>query len=139
MENKYSLLLPHKPPIRMIDGLYEVEDNNFVSHVTVPQDSLYVKSGTLYLEVLLEVMAQCFAAGMGYKASQTMPVAGSAFGYLASIRNFEVKKNVRSGEFLIARCKILMRVDPIWVAEGTVLCRDEEIAHAQFKIYIPED
>ena len=32
-----------------------------------------------------------------------------------------------------------MRVGSIWVVEGQVLRRDEEIARAQFKIYIPRD
>ncbi|WP_418765222.1 hypothetical protein [Mailhella sp.] len=137
--NEYPLLLPHLPPIRMIDALDEADDERFASHVTIPQDSPYVTSGILCPEALLEVMAQCFAAGMGCKAGKAEPDAGAAWGYLASIRNFEIRENAHAGDRLVARCALRMRVGSIWVVEGQVLRRDEEIARAQFKIYIPRD
>ena len=138
MEEHYPLLLPHVPPIRMIDALDTVEDLTFASHVTIPQESPYVRAGKLCPEALLEVMAQCFAAGMCCKSGKSEPDPGHSWGYLAAIRSFAVKKSVCAGERLDARCRMLMRVGSIWAIEGNVLRNGEEIAGAQLKLYIPE-
>lgn len=132
--------LPHCPPIRMIDVLDSADELLFTSHMTVPVDSPYVVKGQLCPEMLLEVMAQCFAAGLRYRQKYRSEEGArvSSWGYLVSIRNFKVTAKIYSGDILSARCELAMKVGPIWVVNGRVERARTETASAQFKIYISE-
>lgn len=133
------LNLPHCPPIRMIDVLDSADEQFFTSHVVVPADSPYVIDDQLCPEMLLEVMAQCFAAGMGYLHGTEKAGPAPSWGYLASIRDFKVRAKSYSGDILSARCELVMKVNALWVVNGHVERDNTEIASAQFKIYVPEE
>lgn len=135
------LNLPHCPPIRMIDALDSADERFFASHVVVPAESPYVLDGQLCPEMLLEVMAQCFAAGLACLHQHGAKKEGSApsWGYLAAIRDFKVEAKIHSGDILSARCEIAMKVNSLWVVNGHVERDNKEMASAQFKIYVPEE
>ena len=127
--------IPHRPPIAFADFL-EGPCMPFVTAYTVPEESPYVDGGFLIPEALLEVMAQCFAAGAGFRESQA---GGSvSWGYLAGVKGFRVHAPVRSGDILRAECTVTASVGPIHVVEGEVMRGGEKIASAQIKIFIPE-
>jgi predicted hotdog family 3-hydroxylacyl-ACP dehydratase len=64
-------------------------------------------------EALLEVMAQCFAAGAGLQAAS----AGQeiSWGYLAAVRDMWVHATVFSGDTLHAEAKHRMSVGPLHI------------------------
>lgn len=129
--------LPHCPPIRVIDALDSADERFFSSHVTVPADSPYVMDGELCPEMLLEVMAQCFAAGLSRLRGPEEAGPAPSWGYLAAIRDFKVGARVRPGDILYARCELAMKVGSLWVVNGRVERDNTEIASAGFKIYVP--
>lgn len=131
-------LIPHRPPIVFIDELTGSAGGRTTSTFTVPGDSPYLDSeGRLMPEALLEVMAQCFAAGAGLRAAE----AGqeTSWGYLAAVRDLRVDAAVFSGETLHAEAEYRMSVGPLHMVDCRVLRDGIRIAGAQFKIFIPEN
>ncbi|MDO5536951.1 MAG: hypothetical protein Q4F72_05445 [Desulfovibrionaceae bacterium] len=120
----------------MIDGLDHADRELFASHVTVPADSPYVVGGVLCPEMLLEVMAQCFAAGMGHLAALEGREASGA-GYLAAVSEFRTGPAARAGDRLEAECRVEAVVGRVWVAAARVTRDGAPMAEGRFKIYIP--
>lgn len=131
-------LIPHRPPIVFIDRVTGAVDNCVTSSFTVPRDSPYLDSeGRLMPEALLEVMAQCFAAGAGLQAAG----AGReiSWGYLAAVRDMRIHTAVFSDDTLHAEAEHRMSVGPLHIVDCRVLRDGMPIASAQLKIFVPED
>lgn len=129
--------IPHRSPIVFIDTLVEVEDGAAVSSFTVPKSSPYLDGeGRLMPEALLEIMAQCFAAGAGRKAAETgQPVI---WGYLAAIRDMQVHADIFAGDILRAEAGCPMSIGSLHVVDCRVLRGEVCVASGQLKIFIPE-
>lgn len=131
-------IIPHRPPIVFIDAVNDVEDGSVTSAFTVPEDSPYLDSdGRLMPEAILEVMAQCFAAGAGLRAAR----AGKdiSWGYLAAVKDLRIHAAVFFGETLQTEAEHRMSVGPLHIVDCRVLRDGICIAAAQLKIFIPED
>ena len=131
-------LIPHRPPIVFIDRVTGAADSRVTSSFTVPGASPYLdREGRLMPEALLEVMAQCFAAGAGLQAAG----AGQeiSWGYLAAVRDMRVHAAVFSGDTLHAEAEHRMSVGPLHIVDCRVLRDGMPVAGAQLKIFIPED
>ena len=62
-----DMLLPHRLPMCLVDRLVEFDDNSGVVEACIGPDSLLVdKDGTLDRVVLIELIAQSYAAVKGY-------------------------------------------------------------------------
>lgn len=123
--------IPHARPIRMVDEIDYADDKSCGATVVVPQDSPYVVDGELCPEMLLEIMAQCFAAGCGRHGKEKK-------GYLAAVRDFRVMDKVFAGDALHVECSVVAKVGSIWVVAGEAR-KDLPVARGEFKIYIEED
>ena len=128
--------IPHRLPIRFVDELADA-GHPFRTRYTVPAESPYVADGALMPEALLEIMAQCFAAGAGYRVKS----AGRevSWGYLAAVKHFRVLGQAVSGDVLEASCTITASVGPIHVVEAEVHREGSLLASAQIKIFTPDD
>lgn len=63
-------LLPHKPPMVLLDGIVGYSETHIVASVRICADSMFLRNGKVRSVVALEYMAQAIAAhaGMqGYK------------------------------------------------------------------------
>lgn len=125
--------LPHASPIRMIDELAYADNESCGATIIVPQDSPFVSNGVLCPDMLLEIMAQCFAAGCGVQDKVKN-------GYLAAVNNFCLFETVYAGNKLSVECEISAHIGSIWVIRGKVLKQPEGLltAQAEFKIFIEE-
>lgn len=131
-------VIPHRPPIVFIDGVSVAEDGPVTSTFTVPEASPYLDGeGRLLPEAMLEVMAQCFAAGAGLRAAR----AGQdiSWGYLAAVKDLRIHAAAFSGDALQAEAEHRMSVGPLHIVDCRVLRDGICIASAQLKIFIPED
>lgn len=130
--------IPHRPPIVFIDCVTGAEGFSASSRFTVPADSPYVdEKGRLMPEAMLEVMAQCFAAGAGMQAAE----AGRSitWGYLAAIKDLRIPAPVFAGDELHAEAAHSMSVGPLHVLDCRVLRGEAVVASAQLKIFVPEE
>lgn len=126
--------IPHAYPIRMVDDIDHADENTCSATVIVPDDSPYVIDGELCPDMLIEIMAQCFAAGCGHHARGKK-------GYLAAVRDVRVISKVLAGDRLHVECSIIANIGSIWVMEGKIHKKDDglAVASAELKIYIEED
>lgn len=126
--------IPHAYPIRMVDDIDHADEKTCSATVIVPNDSPYVMDGELCPDMLVEIMAQCFAAGCGHHAQEKK-------GYLAAIRDLRIINKVFADDRLHVECSIIAKIGSIWVMEGKIHKKDGglDVARAELKIYIEED
>ncbi|MBQ4616127.1 MAG: hypothetical protein IJB29_05390 [Mailhella sp.] len=130
--------IPHRPPIVFIDGVIGAEGLSASSVFRVPESSPYLdEDGRLMPEAMLEVMAQCFAAGAGMQAAEQGQRI--SWGYLAAVKDLRVLASVFSGDELHAEAVHSMTVGPLHVLDCRVTRGKDEVASAQLKIFVPEE
>lgn len=116
----------------MISSLEQADGASCICKAHIPADSPYVCDGMLLPEMLLEIMAQCFAAGASHNYGETR-------GFLAGVTGFEVDAAVRGNETLTVTCRIMRRIGPISIIAGEVFNHEKiRMASAEFRIYIED-
>jgi predicted hotdog family 3-hydroxylacyl-ACP dehydratase len=83
-------LLPHRPPMILLDRLLRVEEDTVESEVTLRPDSQFVRAGEIGAWVGIEYMAQTVALLAGARAQ----LAGSRprVGLLLGTRDYQVTR-----------------------------------------------
>ena len=131
-----STLIPHRPPIVFIDYVTGAESLSSSSSYTVPKGAPYVDAeGRLMPEAMVEVMAQCFAAGAGLYAKETGRMI--TWGYLAGIKDLKISEHVFSGDVLQASAIHSMCLGGLHVLDCRVTRGETIVASAQLKIFVP--
>ncbi len=98
-------ILPHRPPMLLLDRVDEDAGDRTVASWTVSADCAWLRDGVLDDPALLEVAAQTAAAGAGLRrlAMGLPPEAG----YLGAVSGFEILRSARPGDRL--RCAVEVR------------------------------
>lgn len=108
-----------------------MKDGALWSEITVPEDSPYITDGFLCPEMMVEIMAQCFAAA-----------AGAREGYLAAVSRFRTFAKARPGDRLLIKCEKLRALGGLWLLKGSVERLSEPAglaAEAEFKAHVRND
>ncbi len=63
-------LLPHRPPMILLDRVIGEQDQGVTCEVTIAESSLFVRDGVVPAVVFVEYMAQAIAAYAGLKAGR---------------------------------------------------------------------
>lgn len=128
-------LIPHRPPMRMIDALEAFDgETGIVSARVSPGNLLLEENGALTEVVLLELLAQSFAAVQGYADSFSgKPVRQ---GFLVGARNVSFLARPRLGDHLKIRVRATARLEGFAVVEGSVMRGDEVLAEGNIKLWI---
>lgn len=131
-------LIPHRPPLRFVDRLVQCSDDSGVVEAVIPTDNLLVDEvRRVDPLVLVELMAQAYAAVKGYRDLMTgQPVRK---GYLVGIKRLEVVSVPTVGERLAISVRTVASFGGFAVAEATVIRKDRLIASANLKLWISED
>lgn len=124
-------LLPHRPPMLLIDVLHKTSADLIEAELTIPPDCIFLcDDNSLEKAASLEILAQCFASGSGF--------FNIKFGYLVSMRGMQVHGKAFLGDTLRAIVRPIARLDEIIVAEGELFCKEKLLVSGQFKVYIPK-
>lgn len=84
MNPALASLVPHRPPMLLLDALVASDDVSATCAVVVREGAMFVRGGRVGATVFIEYMAQCAAAFMGLRAtSRAEPVR---VGYLLGAR-----------------------------------------------------
>ena len=89
MKEDFRILdvVPHQPPMSLLDAVESYSDNTLVSSLTIKEDSLFYEELGVPAWVGLEYMGQTIAAYAGVKArKEGKPVK---IGFLVSCRRYE--------------------------------------------------
>jgi predicted hotdog family 3-hydroxylacyl-ACP dehydratase len=130
-------LLPHDPPMVLLDKVISCAESSLIAEVVVKPDSMFCNESGVPAWVGIEYMAQSVAAHAGAMARQRggTPVIG----YLLGTRSYKSAVS----EFPIgASLKIV--VEPLFVEMGlgAFACRidmGETVAEATINVYQPDD
>ena len=129
-------LLPHRPPMLMIDALTSCAEDAATARKTFRQGD-YGTAGERVLEpVLIECLAQTLAAMQGHNAQKRNQKTG--FGMLVGVDDFVFRGAAQCGKELTLTVAITKSFRPFVLATGQVRQGDAVIAEGTLKVYLEE-
>ncbi|WP_290918168.1 3-hydroxyacyl-ACP dehydratase [Halodesulfovibrio sp.] len=131
-------ILPHKPPMRLVDRLVHVEDEQAVVTARLDEDCILVgRNAELDSVVYAELVAQAYAAFKGYQLAQANEDIKE--GYLVGIRKMKVLGKAVAGDSLTVTVTTVGLLQGFAVVDGTVAHGERLIAEVRLKLYVPEE
>ena len=129
-------LLPHRPPMILVDQLVEFEVGQGRVSATVDANGLFVSpNGTMESVALLELVAQSYATIKGY--ADLLSQRSVQRGFLVGSRTFKVLRCPRVGESLMIDITTVAELDSFSVINGVIQVGDEVIAEGSVKLWLP--
>lgn len=127
-------VIPHKPPMLLIDNLLEVKERASVSEMTIRQDMLFVdENGKLDEASFPEVISQAVAAQEGFRRfGGRNPLRE---GYLLGVKNLEIFGSCHVGDTLLISLYKKNRFGDFGVLSGEVHRNNELIAKGEVKVW----
>lgn len=129
-------LIPHKPPILMIDRIISIDDNkkSSVIETVVRKDFPFInEDGSLQEEALIEIMAQASAAQHGYNLKREGKKEEK--GFIVGISKFEIKGIASVGDRLEISVQLGTEIESLSVVFASVVCNGSEIASTELKVW----
>jgi len=127
-------LVPHRPPMRMIDALTAVGERTATVAATVATANPFCRGGVLAEAAHLELMAQAAAALHGFR-TQVRHDGAPHRGLLVGARDFEVCGAVRAGDTLTISLHKEASLGTFGVLHAEVRRGDTLVSHAELKTW----
>ncbi len=127
-------LVPHKPPMLLIDRLLEIRERASLSEMTVREDMVFVgKDGTLDNASYPEIISQAIAAQEGFrKLGSRNP---HQEGFLLGIKNLEIFGSAHIGDTLRISVLKVAKYGDFGIIRGEVKNNDTVIARGEVKVW----
>lgn len=129
-------LIPHRPPMRLVDELviWGVEGGEVTARATA--DSPFAAAdGRLEAVALVELLAQAYATLHGYEdRCQGRP---PKMGFLVGSRSVRIEQEARVGDELRVTIRTVAELEGFALAEGEVRRGADLIAAGSLKLWIP--
>lgn len=136
MDEALFTILPHRPPMVMIDRLVEVGGDSAVAVKTFDAGS-YGTDGEFVSEgALIEGLAQTVAALYGSDGLKRGRAPGK--GMLVGVSDFRFYARARVGRRLELAVTVTRRIAPFCIAEGKVTEDGIIVAEGGMKFYLEE-
>jgi radical SAM protein with 4Fe4S-binding SPASM domain len=127
-------LVPHKPPMLLIDRLVEMKERASVSEMTVKADSIFVNgTGTLDEASFPEIMSQAIAAQEGFRKLASRN--GQPEGFLLGIKKLEVLGSASVGDTLRISVVKAAKYGDFGIVNGEVYRDKDLIARGELKVF----
>ena len=132
-----SELLPHRPPMILIDEIVSYDDASVVAGVTVREASLFREAEGVPAYVGLEYMAQACGAQVGALARDRGEPA--RVGFLLGARQYRAHVGwFRLGERLTVSARVIYHDDQMAAFDCRIEVRGALAAEAQLNVYQPD-
>jgi 3-hydroxyacyl-[acyl-carrier-protein] dehydratase len=130
-------LIPHRPPMLLVDRLMESDGEKARVEVTLRKDHLLLDAaGALEPVALIEILAQSYAAMKGLSEQKAnRPVRD---GFLVALRKLKILGRAQVGDLLTIEVSTIGEFDFFTLAEGKVYRGDECLAQSQISLWIPD-
>ena len=128
----------HRPPLRLIQRLRYVKDSYGEAETTLHDGDVGVgPDGKVEAAVLIELVAQTYAAARGYQDR----LAGKAgnLGYLVGVSDFQIEQRPAAGQPLQIRVKSSSAFEDFFFVEGQVICEGRVVAGGTLKVWVQPD
>lgn len=130
-------LLPQRPPFVMIDHLTHFDDVLTKTEFTVREDNLFVENSVLNPCALIENIAQTCAARMGY-INKYIIKESVKLGFIGSIRNFSIKRPVKTGDVLHTSIEVVEEVMQMTLVGAVIKVNSDVVAESEMKIALTD-
>jgi predicted hotdog family 3-hydroxylacyl-ACP dehydratase len=131
-----ELLIPHRRPMQVIDRLNESDGEKAIAETCFDMDSPFVidSSGKIERLVLIEMVAQTYAAAKGYEDLS----GGKKFsqGYLVGISKAVFHGDSYAGRSLLVKVRTKDSFDDFFITVGEVFQQEKLILEASLTIWI---
>ena len=135
MNPELEQILPHRPPMVLIDSLTRCDSETAQASKTFTSgDYGLEEDGRVTEPMLIECLAQTVAAAQGRQAR--LHGDEPAEGMLVGVSGFEFLRHACQGEALTLTTRVTHRVGQFLVVEGSVRAAEELIATGELKLYI---
>jgi 3-hydroxyacyl-[acyl-carrier-protein] dehydratase len=127
--------MPHRSPLRLVQSLLRVEDGYAEAQTVLNAGDVGVgPDGTVEAAVLLEIVAQTYAAAQGYQDRNTGKPAD--LGYLVGASDFRIARRPRAGQPLLIRITSSCSFASFYLVDGQVLCEGQVVAAGTLKVWV---
>lgn len=125
-------LIPHRPPIVLIDHLIDSQEKTASSRFEIPLKHAFVVNNKLTVEGAIENIAQTGAANLGYVYHRN----GSSVprGFIGAVSKLQINELPPTGSVIQTRISILQEVFGITLIEGIITLENEVCLTCQMKI-----
>jgi predicted hotdog family 3-hydroxylacyl-ACP dehydratase len=131
-------LVPHRPPMLLIDRVMDERDASGTVEATVRPDGILTDAGgRLDRTAHLEIIAQACAAIDGYRALGGDK--GVRQGYLVGVGRQVIHGDVFAGDLLRVVVTSTNILSGFSLSEGKIFRGGELVSEASLKLWIPED
>jgi len=128
-----SRLVPHKPPMLMLDRLLTVGERASLSEVTVSEDSIFLEEKGMIDEAgYPEIMSQAVAAQEGFK---NLEKTDQPEGYLLGVKNMEILGTAGPGDRLVVSVYKVAKYGDFGIVRGEIFKDKEVIARGELKVW----
>ena len=129
-----EMLVPHQPPMLLIDRLIERKGDMAVAEACVPQKGPCVdKERGLLPEFFIEIIAQTMAAVNGYDALLDEKKLNE--GFLVGIDDFSWHTAPLPDKTLQVKVEKIFEFEMVKIIRGEVLCNDVLLAKGKIKVW----
>lgn len=130
-------LIPQRPPMVMVDTVFEADDHAICAALTVTEDNIFCCNGCLEETGLVEHIAQTAAALAGYETvSQHLP---PRLGFIGEVKNFEWHELPRVGQTVQSSLEVIAKMAGVTLVQATTTLDNRPIASCQMKIFLLEN
>ena len=130
----FELVVPHRLPMRLVDTLLSHEGARTVAEAGPREMHLFAeKDGRLHAAALLEMMAQTYAAAIGYQMTlEGKPVRD---GYLVAVNEFTAHADAFKTDRLTIETTSTGTVDAFSMADAVVKRGEEVVATGGLRVF----
>jgi predicted hotdog family 3-hydroxylacyl-ACP dehydratase len=127
--------MPHRSPLRLVQSLLRVEDDYAEAQTILNAGDVGVgPDGRVEAAVLLEMVAQTYAAAQGYQDRHSGKPAD--LGYLVGVSDFRIERRPPAGQPLLIRIKSSCSFGDFYLVDGQVLCEGRVVAAGTLKVWV---
>jgi 3-hydroxyacyl-[acyl-carrier-protein] dehydratase len=131
-------LLPHRPPVLLVDRLLESDQRHAVAEKVFGAEGFGVWSGRVLGSALMEGLAQTTAALFGAAAGASGASPGQS-GMLVGLTDFRFPDMAAAGKRVEYHVEILRTLGPFCFVAGRAECDGRVVAQGELRVVRMED
>jgi len=129
-------LIPQKPPMVMVDGLSEHNENITVSRLILSENNLFCKDGVFHEPGLVENMAQTAALRSGYEAF--LKNEKPKVGFIGSLKNIVIHELPKDSDELQTKLTVLNELLQALIIRCEVYVDKKLMAEGEMTIFLKD-